>query len=75
MPTRPNAKLAFIRPALPTLVAETPGGDEWLHVVKHDVYRAIALVEDGRARIFTRRSRNYTDRMPGILEALAGLPC
>jgi hypothetical protein len=39
MTSRPNAKLAFVPPALPTLVAETPGGDEWLHEIKHDGYR------------------------------------
>jgi hypothetical protein len=66
MTSRPNAKPAFAPPALPTLVAETPGGGEWLHEVKHDGYRAIVAVEDGRARIFTRRGHDDTDRMPVV---------
>jgi bifunctional non-homologous end joining protein LigD len=67
-------KPAFVVPAPPTLVAESPGGGEWLHEVKHDGYRTISVVEDGRARIFTRRGHDYTARMSGIVEALAGLP-
>jgi bifunctional non-homologous end joining protein LigD len=67
--------LAFVPPGLPSLVARSPGGDAWLHEVKHDGYRAITVLDDGRARIFTRRGQDYTARMPGIAEALAGLPC
>jgi bifunctional non-homologous end joining protein LigD len=73
MTSRP--KLAFVPPSLPTLVASSPGVVEWLHEIKHDGYRAIAVVDDGRARVFTRRGHDYTARMPGIVEALAGLPC
>jgi bifunctional non-homologous end joining protein LigD len=51
----PRPKLAFVPPSLPTLVAKSPVGDEWLHEVKHDGYRAIAVVEEGRARVFSRR--------------------
>ena len=29
-------KPPFVSPALPTLVAETPTGDGWLHEIKHD---------------------------------------
>jgi hypothetical protein len=60
---------------LPTLVAASPSGDAWMHEVKHDGYRAIAVIDAGRPRIFTRRGHDYTGRMPGIVEALSGLPC
>jgi ATP-dependent DNA ligase len=36
MTPRTAAKPAFVEPALPTLVAESPAGEEWLHEVKHD---------------------------------------
>jgi ATP-dependent DNA ligase len=49
MPSR--QKPAFIAPALPTLVAATPGGGEWTREVKHDGYRSM--------RIFTRRIEDY----------------
>jgi bifunctional non-homologous end joining protein LigD len=67
MTSRP---LAFVPPALPTLVTRSPSGDEWMHEIKHDGYRAIAVVEDGSLRVFTRRGADYTDRMPGVVEAL-----
>jgi bifunctional non-homologous end joining protein LigD len=73
MMSRP--KPAFVPPALPTLVAASPGGDEWLHEVKHDGYRVIAVLDAGRARVFSRRGKDYTSRMPSLAEALAGLPC
>jgi hypothetical protein len=39
MPSR--QKPAFLPPALPTLVAASPSGGEWLHEVKHDQYCAV----------------------------------
>jgi hypothetical protein len=36
MTSRHSAKLAFVPPALPTLVARSPNGNDWLHEVKHD---------------------------------------
>jgi ATP-dependent DNA ligase len=36
-------KPAFVPPALPTLVAKSPSGGEWLHEVKHDGYRDGAI--------------------------------
>jgi hypothetical protein len=43
-----RAKLAFVPPSLPTLVAKSPGGDAWLREVKHDGYRVISVVEAAR---------------------------
>ena len=37
----PRPKLAFIAPVLPTIGAESPTGDEWMHEVKYDGYRAL----------------------------------
>jgi ATP-dependent DNA ligase len=39
------------------LVATSPSGDAWLHEVKHSGYRAIAVVDASRPRIFSRRGR------------------
>jgi bifunctional non-homologous end joining protein LigD len=67
-------KPTFVPPASPTLVAASPSGDEWLREIKHDGYRTIAVAED-RARVFTRRGRDSSDRMPGIAQALVALRC
>jgi bifunctional non-homologous end joining protein LigD len=37
---------------------ESSDGDAWPHEVKHDGYRAIADVEDGKPRIFMRRGHD-----------------
>jgi bifunctional non-homologous end joining protein LigD len=59
---------------LPTLVATSPSSNAWLHEIRRDGYRAIAVLDAGKPRIFTRRGQDYTARMPAIAEALAGLP-
>ncbi len=69
------AKLpAFCPPQLCTLVEQPPLGDEWLHEIKYDGYRLLARVKDGRARLFTRRAADWTERFAGLAPALAELP-
>jgi len=63
----------WIEPCLPTLVKTPPIGAVWLHEIKHDGYRAISVIKEGRARIFTRRGHDWSDRMPNIKAALERL--
>jgi DNA ligase D-like protein (predicted ligase) len=69
------AKLGFVSPLLPTLVAEPPAGDGWLHEIKHDGYRTLVVIEHGRVRVYTRRGHDWTDRYASIAVAAAQLPC
>ena len=39
---------AFVEPQLATLVDAPPAGDDWLHEIKYDGYRAIAAVAGGK---------------------------
>ncbi|HVJ02388.1 MAG TPA: DNA ligase D [Sphingomonas sp.] len=65
--------LAFREPQLATLVDSVPAGNQWLHEVKYDGYRA--LVATGNpVRIYTRSGLDWTDKFPGIAEAAKGLP-
>jgi bifunctional non-homologous end joining protein LigD len=64
----------FVRPAQPTLVGKPPAGPDWLHEVKHDGYRLVALKDGARAKLWSRRGTNFTDRFPQIAEAVRGLP-
>ncbi|MGZ3306704.1 MAG: non-homologous end-joining DNA ligase [Asticcacaulis sp.] len=66
--------LAFIEPELATLADTIPLGDAWVHEVKFDGYRAIALIENGRARILTRKGLDWTHRFQAIADELAKLP-
>ncbi len=47
---------------------EVPQGDDWVHELKFDGYRTLALVEDGNVRMMTRTGLDWTDRF----QALAG---
>jgi len=64
----------FIEPCLPTPAAEVPGGPRWVHEIKHDGYRFIGRRESERVRVFNRHGRDWSDRVPLIVEALRTLP-
>src|SRR5207244_1013522 len=59
------------QPMLATLTDEVPHGDDWLHEVKWDGYRAIGYVHGGDARLVSRNSNDLTARFPRIAKALA----
>ncbi|HEX8301174.1 DNA ligase D [Sphingomonas sp.] len=65
---------AFHSPQLATLVDSVPAGNNWLHEVKYDGYRALISVGGGGAKIFTRSGLDWTDKFPGIAEAAATIP-
>ncbi|MGY6707264.1 MAG: DNA ligase D [Rhizobiaceae bacterium] len=60
-------------PQLATLVSEAPEGSDWLSELKYDGYRTLIAIAGGKARIFTRNGKDWTDRFPGIAEAAAAL--
>ncbi len=64
----------FRPPQLATLVDTVPAGNQWLHEVKYDGYRALLSLGDEGPRIYTRTGLDWTDRFPGIAEAARGLP-
>jgi bifunctional non-homologous end joining protein LigD len=63
----------FVSPQLATLVAEPPGGTDWLHEIKYDGYRAIASIGAGRCRVYTRSGQDWTEKFTSIAEALRKL--
>jgi len=65
---------AFIEPQLATLDDEPPEGEDWLHEIKYDGYRLIACWAQGKARLYTRSGKDWTDKYPAIADALAALP-
>lgn len=61
-----------LKPMLATLVDDAPlQSNEWLYEVKWDGYRALAYVEDGKARLV---SRNQNDLTRAFAELAAELP-
>ena len=65
----------FVEPQLATLAETPPAGDDWLHEIKYDGYRAIAAVGGGEAVIYTRRGHDWTDKFHPLVRPLIDLPC
>src|SRR5262245_32131244 len=63
-----------VQPQLAALATEPPQGDDWLHEIKYDGYRALCRVEDGSARVFVRSGQDWTDRFTAVARACAVLP-
>jgi bifunctional non-homologous end joining protein LigD len=63
----------FVEPCLALLVEKPPEGDGWLHEIKFDGYRLMALA-DGGVHLMTRSGLDWTERFPAIAAAVAELP-
>jgi bifunctional non-homologous end joining protein LigD len=63
----------FITPQLATLVTAPPKTGDWLYEVKHDGYRMLTRLAGGRARLFTRSGKDWTDKLPHLVRALEKL--
>jgi len=62
----------FIAPCLPTKTDKLPSGGQWLHEIKHDGFRIIALARVARrVRLYSRPGNDLTRRFPLIVDALA----
>jgi ATP-dependent DNA ligase len=47
----------WIEPCKAVLVKEPPAGSDWIHEIKHDGYRVIAVISAGRAHLHPAWSR------------------
>ena len=58
------------KPMLATLDTVVPHGDDWLHEVKFDGYRAIAYVRGGECKLVSRNDNDLTGRFPEVASAI-----
>jgi bifunctional non-homologous end joining protein LigD len=65
----------FITRAQPALRVRPAAGDAWLHEVKFDGYRCQLHKAGDDVVIFSRNGREFTNRFPGIHDAVLTLPC
>ena len=50
-----------------------PNGSDWLHEVKWDGYRIVAVVVDGKVRFWSRNAIEWTHKLPELAAAIATL--
>ena len=73
VPSAAAAPPAFAPPQLATLVSAPPEGENWVHEIKFDGYRLLALVEQGRVRLYTRAGNDWSARFAPLCKAFAKL--
>jgi bifunctional non-homologous end joining protein LigD len=64
----------FVAPELCTSVERPPSGEGWCHEIKFDGYRVQLRVEDGDARLKTRKGLDWTDKFQAIAREGSALP-
>lgn len=67
------APVEFVPPQLATLVSAPPTGESWVHEIKFDGYRLLALVEGARVRLYTRAGNDWSARFAPLCKAFAKL--
>lgn len=64
----------FIPPQLATLVAKAPEGEQWLHEIKFDGYRILALKQGQKVLLKSRSNNDWTDKFLSVADAVQALP-
>jgi len=64
---------AQMGPQLALAATSLPAQGRWVFEDKLDGYRLLARIDAGVPRLFTRNGHDWTARLPGLVQALAGL--
>ncbi len=72
-PKRAGKLPAFRAPQLATLVDAVPTGNEWMHEIKFDGYRALIAVRGEEVGVFTRTGQDWTDKFAPLVAAIAAM--
>jgi bifunctional non-homologous end joining protein LigD len=62
--------LGFIEPCQLTTGLKPPIGPGWIHEIKHDGYRMLALRVGERVRLLARNGHDWGERFPAVVKAL-----
>jgi len=65
--------IGFISPQLARPVSSVPTGNEWIHELKFDGYRLIAVHQRGDVKLYTRKGLDWTYRFEFIARKLGEL--
>lgn len=69
--TEKAGKAEFVSPQLARVASTVPQGTEWLHEIKFDGYRLIAVKTGEGVRLYTRNRIDWTDRFKGLADSIA----
>ena len=69
-----KAKARRIEPMLLLRTEQLPDGPEWLHELKFDGYRALAIKNGARVQLRSRNDNDFNGRYPAIVKALSAMP-
>jgi bifunctional non-homologous end joining protein LigD len=61
-------------PQLASVADDPPEGADWVSEIKFDGYRLLCWLDHGKVRLLTRGGLDWTDRLPAVARAVAGLP-
>src|SRR5688572_18211872 len=64
----------FILPCQPTLADAVPSGAQWVHEIKHDGFRIVAVKRGNNVRLWSRNGRDWSFEFAGIADALRRFP-
>ncbi len=67
-------RIPFIPAAVPILVKHPPTGPDWLHEIKWDGWRCQIIKDQDGIRVHSRKGNDWTEQLPGIVEAAQALP-
>ena len=70
---KPVALPRFRKPQLATLVDAVPAGNDWMHEIKFDGYRALIGAAGKDVRVWTRNGLDWTDKFAPLAASLAAL--
>jgi bifunctional non-homologous end joining protein LigD len=56
--------VGFIEPCQPSTASDPPDGPGWIHEIKHDGFRMMALCAGDRVRLLTRNGNDWSERFP-----------
>src|SRR5205085_1394960 len=72
--SRSPLPVGFVEPCLPTLARTVPHGPRWAYEIEHDGFRFICRRDGDRVRVYSRWGKDWSDKVPAIVNALAALP-
>ena len=70
----PNHKFSLPHVQLATLVDHPPDTEDWVHEIKYDGYRILAIKKGKKVSLFSRNHKDWSDKFKPIVNKIKQLP-